>query len=143
MDVALALDALCPAAIYTGSLTENSEEAYNAVAWADEREQPLWADIVSVWPSLAASVPAPALVQQLRGLISQGQQALFANPLPVAIRTQIYALEAQATIAAQRQDWDAVRYAVNQLILPEDATPLQMQVVDTLKSTMLSLIPGV
>lgn len=45
MDVSLALDALVPGAEYTGSLTDNTKAAYDALRWHDARKQPLWAKI--------------------------------------------------------------------------------------------------
>lgn len=42
IDVALALDKLVPAAVYFGSLTVNTEEAYNKIKWEDSREKPTW-----------------------------------------------------------------------------------------------------
>ena len=45
MDVASRLDALVPAAKYGGSLTANTQGAYDALRWADTRTKPTWADI--------------------------------------------------------------------------------------------------
>ena len=59
-DVALAIDALVPAAQYGGSVTANTEAAYNAIRWEDARPKPTWAEIV------AAEPPAPAPVVTMR-----------------------------------------------------------------------------
>lgn len=45
MDVALALDKLIPAAKYRGSLSTNTQEAYNKLIWEDERDKPSWIQI--------------------------------------------------------------------------------------------------
>ena len=45
MDITLALDYLRPAAIYTGSLTANTIEAYESILWQDERPKPTWAEL--------------------------------------------------------------------------------------------------
>lgn len=59
-DVALAIEALVPAAEYGGSVTANTEEAYNAIVWKDERPQPTWAEVI------AAEPPAPAPTVTMR-----------------------------------------------------------------------------
>ena len=51
IDVALALDALVPAAQYGGSLTDNTEEAYEAIVWEDERAKPSWSMVRTRKPS--------------------------------------------------------------------------------------------
>jgi len=53
MDIAIALDLLIPAAEYSGSLTDNSQEAFDALVWTDIRAKPTWAEV------LAADVPEP------------------------------------------------------------------------------------
>lgn len=49
MDVAIALEQLVPAAVYGGSLTDNSQEAYDALRWEDDRDKPSWADVEAAW----------------------------------------------------------------------------------------------
>jgi hypothetical protein len=49
MDVALALEALVPAACRGGSLTDNTREQYDALRWEDERPKPTWAELESAW----------------------------------------------------------------------------------------------
>lgn len=49
MDIALVLDRLLPAAIYSGSLTDNTEAAFNALSWNDERTKPSWQAILDEW----------------------------------------------------------------------------------------------
>jgi hypothetical protein len=57
MDLALNLEALIPAAQYGGSLTANTQEAYDAIRWDDDRPKPTWEAIHAVVP--------PADVQKL------------------------------------------------------------------------------
>ncbi|MCE3234526.1 MAG: hypothetical protein K0Q50_706 [Vampirovibrio sp.] len=53
MDIAYSLDQLVPAAQYRGSLTANTQQAYEAITWEDEREKPTWEAIQEV-PAEAA-----------------------------------------------------------------------------------------
>ena len=48
LDVAYALDQLIPAALYRGSLTANTEAAYDAITWLDGRTKPSWSEIIAV-----------------------------------------------------------------------------------------------
>ena len=45
MDIALALEKIVPAAQYRGSLTDNTEESYNALIWEDSRQKPTWEEL--------------------------------------------------------------------------------------------------
>lgn len=48
IDIALALDVLVPGASYRGSLTANTQEAYNAIAWEEEGiNKPSWAEVLA------------------------------------------------------------------------------------------------
>jgi hypothetical protein len=42
MDIALAIEGLCPGAAYGGSTTANTREAFDTLRWEDERSQPTW-----------------------------------------------------------------------------------------------------
>lgn len=53
MNVAIALHTLRPGAVYSGSLTNNSYEAYMAIHWEDERTKPSWLEICEV-PTFSA-----------------------------------------------------------------------------------------
>ncbi len=44
-DVATALDILVPAAQYRGSLTPNTQRAYDQIKWQDQRAKPAWSAI--------------------------------------------------------------------------------------------------
>lgn len=47
MDIALAIDKLVPAAVYSGSVTSNTEEDYEALLWLDPRPQPTWEELLT------------------------------------------------------------------------------------------------
>jgi len=66
IDVASVLDQLVPGAQYFGSVTDNTEAAYDALDWFDTRAKPTWAEIV------AASGPTPQ--QQYDTAIAAGLQ---------------------------------------------------------------------
>ena len=46
MDIALSIEKLLPAAEYSGSVTANTEQAWDAVSWTDKRRvKPTWAEL--------------------------------------------------------------------------------------------------
>lgn len=49
MDIALVLDRLVPGADYQGSVTANTEEAFNAMRWNDPRPKPTWTEMLIEW----------------------------------------------------------------------------------------------
>ena len=51
MDISWTLNALIPAAQYGGSLTDNTQEAYDKILWEDTRTKPSWQDLTSEWPN--------------------------------------------------------------------------------------------
>lgn len=67
VDVALALDGLVPGAIYGGSLTDNSQAAYEALVWGDERAKPEWSEILAwtLTAPVADAIPYLYAVAQL------------------------------------------------------------------------------
>ena len=52
MDIALILDSLVPGGQWQGSVTANTEEAYNNIRWNDERDKPTWEEIQAEWVNL-------------------------------------------------------------------------------------------
>jgi len=56
VDVAMTLDSLVPAARYGGSLTENTQRAYDALRWGDGRPKPTWSAILAEWPTVEAAI---------------------------------------------------------------------------------------
>lgn len=49
MDIALVLDRLLPAAAYAGSLTANTQEAFDWLTWSDGRAKPTWQQVLDEW----------------------------------------------------------------------------------------------
>lgn len=47
MDVALKIDALCPAAQYGGSTSSNTEAEFDTLRWEDARPKPTWAELLA------------------------------------------------------------------------------------------------
>ena len=45
MDIALIIERLVPSASYQGSTTDNTEDSYSTLVWADERTKPTWQQI--------------------------------------------------------------------------------------------------
>ena len=52
-DVALAIEALVPAAKYGGTVTNNTADEFDALSWEDQRPKPTWKQVQ------AATIPAP------------------------------------------------------------------------------------
>ena len=51
IDIALTVDKLLPAAEYSGSVTANTEAAWDAVSWTDPRRaKPAWAELEAAMP---------------------------------------------------------------------------------------------
>ncbi len=55
-DVAMGIEALLPAAQYSGSVTANTEAAFNAITWTDNRPKPTWQEVVAADPGPQAKV---------------------------------------------------------------------------------------
>ena len=52
MDVALAIEALVPAAQYGGSTTANTRQAFEKLDWTDSRPRPDWTALEQVRPQI-------------------------------------------------------------------------------------------
>jgi hypothetical protein len=127
MDVAAALDRLVPGAVYFGSLTDNTPEAYAAIRWEDEREKPSW-------EALAAVVIEPPLAETLESIFLQGIQQL-ASVVPAAIRWNLFAMQAAGEKALLAGDVDAVRVAIETVALPDN------EQVEAIRAEMLGRLP--
>jgi len=46
VDVALAIEKLVPHAVYYGSVTANTKQAYDNIRWKDKRAKPTWEQIL-------------------------------------------------------------------------------------------------
>lgn len=64
MDVALAIEALLPAAEYFGSTTPNTKDCLDNLDWQDSRTKPTWKQVQDAWvilePQLVAEAEAKA-----------------------------------------------------------------------------------
>jgi hypothetical protein len=77
MDVALILDNQRPKAQYHGSLTENTQETYEALHWHDVREKPSWTALEAAWNTYLANKQGIELAEQNR--ITAKETAISAN----------------------------------------------------------------
>lgn len=127
MDVAAALDFLVPGAIYYGSLTANTLEAYEAIRWEDEREKPTWEDLEAV-------VIEPPLSETLENIFLQGIQAL-ASVVPAITRWSLFGMQAAGEKALLAGDVDALKVAIETAALPDN------EQVEAIRSEMLSHFP--
>jgi hypothetical protein len=53
MSLALALDILVPGALYSGSLTDDTQASYDALTWLDARPKPLYASVLATSDQVA------------------------------------------------------------------------------------------
>lgn len=49
MDIALVLDRLIPGGDWQGSVTANTQDAFDAIRWNDDRRKPSWAEVQIAW----------------------------------------------------------------------------------------------
>jgi hypothetical protein len=59
IDVALAIEALLPAAEYFGSTTANTKECFDDLNWLDERPKPTWKQLEDAYDSLPDAIKNP------------------------------------------------------------------------------------
>ncbi len=123
MDVAAALDQLVPAAVYSGSLTANTQESYEGVQWNDERAKPSWTE-------LSVVVVQPPLAETLESIFRQGLQQL-ASVVPAAIRWNLFTIQAAGEKALLAGDTEALRDAIEKVPLPDN------EQVEAIRQTML------
>jgi len=60
IDVALAIEALLPAAEYFGSTTANTKECFDDLNWQDSRTKPTWKQLQDAWIILEPQLVAKA-----------------------------------------------------------------------------------
>ncbi len=65
MDIALTLESFVPAAKYRGSLTDNTQAAYDALEWSDDRKKPTWESLQSAWPDVEKADKQAKIGQRL------------------------------------------------------------------------------
>lgn len=111
VDVAAALDVLAYGAEYRGSLTANTQEAYEAIVWEDERPKPSWEEIESV-----VIIPKLSKSEQL---------TLAYKQLPVEKRAKYGGIMVQAKVFVEEGDYEAAAFQLNRLVVTEDEEPLK------------------
>jgi len=60
IDVALAIEAILPAAEYFGTTIENTKKCYDDLNWQDSRPKPTWKKLEDVWVILEPELKAKA-----------------------------------------------------------------------------------
>jgi hypothetical protein len=60
MDLALAIEAIYPAAEYFGVTNENTKEQFDALDWRDERTKPTWKAIEAAWDAIPTQAEVEA-----------------------------------------------------------------------------------
>jgi hypothetical protein len=64
IDIAMAIEALLPAAEYFGSTTDNTKDCFDSLDWKDSRPKPTWKQVQDTWvilePKLIAEAEAKA-----------------------------------------------------------------------------------
>jgi hypothetical protein len=83
-------------------------------------------------------------VKALSDLVTQGQQAMINNPLPLDIQEQIFDLEPLVANCIRRNAYQIAKNKINAFTIAEDrndVTAEQRTLVESLKSQMLALIP--
>lgn len=101
-DLALAIELIYVAAVYSGSTANNDEASYDALRWGDSRPKPTWQELqdaweVSRWPDYDAEAFSREVLWKTDELVVISEQLLAieefeagseeANPLP-GTRTQ-------------------------------------------------------
>jgi hypothetical protein len=96
MSLALALDAIVPGALYQGSLTDDTEAAYDSLIWLDVRPKPLYSKVVAavaqiLKADLKAFAAAERYNRQTAGYSYRGR-TFDTDPDSVAAFNTIYVL---------------------------------------------------
>ena len=61
MDIALAIEALFPAANYFGSTTGNTKADFDALTWNDSRTKPSWDDLKVAYDQISTEIKNPKI----------------------------------------------------------------------------------
>jgi hypothetical protein len=59
IDIALAIEALIPAANYFGSTTDNTKKAFDELNWLDQRVKPTWSQVQAAYQALPNEIKNP------------------------------------------------------------------------------------
>lgn len=120
MDIALALDYLVPAAKYSGSLTANTQAAYDKITWTDSRPKPTWAQLTAV--DLSAARP---LIERLR--------TIFETALPqvadIRLKAHFRTIQATVAVCLESNDTASAKYVIQSAKQPDGTSlPTSLQV---------------
>lgn len=102
MDVALSLGKLIPNAVYSGSLTANTEDVYNNINWQDERAKPSWDDIENAWTELEDAMAKESLATAAQTAIEKSDVTVlrcYENAVTVPSTWQEYRTTLRAIIS--------------------------------------------
>ena len=75
IDVALAIEALLPAAEYFGSTTANTKECFDNLNWQDSRTKPSWKQVQDAWVILEPQIIAEAEAKATAKATAEGKLA--------------------------------------------------------------------
>jgi hypothetical protein len=75
IDVALAIEALLPAAEYFGSTTANTKECFDDLNWQDSRTKPTWKQVQDAWVILEPQLLAEAEAKATAKATAEGKLA--------------------------------------------------------------------
>lgn len=81
MDIAWAIDKLVPAAIYSGSTSANTQAAYTALTWGDERTKPTWTALVAAFNANPIPTDKKAAIKAALETLSVAQLTVLAPAL--------------------------------------------------------------
>jgi len=115
MNVVRVLCAMRPIPLFSGSLTANNKEAYDAIVWEDSRPKPTWQEILDY-----KVPPSPEEVrQQLTNLaesLTLDQQALLAAPILAPV-----------DMALQRGNFALAKLIINNYAFPPELQTVKVE----------------
>jgi hypothetical protein len=75
MDIALAIEALLPAAEYFGSTTDNTKDCFDNLDWQDSRTKPTWKQLQDAWLTLEPKLVSDAAAKAAAKTTAEGKLA--------------------------------------------------------------------
>jgi hypothetical protein len=102
MDIALALEKLIPGALYGGSVSLNTEAAYDSIRWEDERAKPTWAAIEAAGATVETQMAAQKLATLAQVAIERSDITVLRSVehgIAVPSEWQAYRAELRAIIS--------------------------------------------
>jgi len=84
MDVALAIEALVPAAQYGRSTTKNTKYCFDTLRWEDSRKKPTWKELETAWVALEPTLPDPEVEAKITAKKDEIQRAEAVAALIIA-----------------------------------------------------------